>query len=113
MYPVEPHQRTDFEQALADLAIATTDYESAYRAQHGQDGDIGNEEINQARLRAELAVHQAYQRLSDLTGERLAQQIRVALIFTASRTRGERKPNQVSDPDYVRWAVANAWEFRA
>lgn len=109
-YPVT--DRSEFEAALAELAISVTDYETAYRRQHGVSGEFGDENVNNARLAASERARQAYDRLVAVTGSvAFAQQLRVACIFAASRVEGERRAEQRSGPEAVRRAIANAWDY--
>lgn len=110
-YPVKPSQRDEFEAAVADLTIASADYETAYRARHGRDAGLVTQKASALNDAAAAAQH-AYDRLVDVTDSViLAQQIRAALIFATSRVQGERRPSQYSMPSSVLPAIKRAWEY--
>lgn len=95
---------TNAREAIADLAIAAADYESAWRAAYGNPSDeavpFGDDALD-ARYRALLA----FDRLADEVGPDLAKFIRTTLIFTATRVTGTRSEATQSSPEYTRGAL--------
>lgn len=98
-------------QPLADLTNATADYESAYRAFHGANSNavVDRAAASQALGQAAERVEGAFARLAAALGPDLAKQLRVALIFAAGRTSGERK--QYDNTTATERALRRPWEY--
>ena len=95
--------------ALAALAVAAADYESAYRLGYGRHSDapLDRSAVATSLQDAHNRVEAAYADLAEHLGPDAARAIRVSLIFAAARTQNERMGYGENTPGTVRRAILN------